>query len=147
MLNTILGTILISLNGSEYKYSPVKLKNECQIYRVDDRYEITVYIDTNINPNIIEYKLINKYDIVGGKHSGQDLASIRFEYNNISLHIGVHGDIPHVKYIYLDDGIKVIIPKEANIKKIKSSVAWLTMADPDREYTYTWFAADPTYRV
>lgn len=147
MLKTVFGSVFLLIDGQEVDYTATELPTENKRFSVDGRYAISVDIPRKeVEDVIIECGIepdhLLKLDYAA--ETGEDLALNSFFYQDIKLSIGTTGDIPYVEYAYLPLSLKVIIHQEAMVRKLRFFVAWIKMNDPEKEYNYTWFAADPT---
>lgn len=147
MLHTILGDLYIIVNGKERNYETLELANKGEIFKVDKRYKIELDNLPTVNKETVIECIINSkegYVLDGGVETGESLALISFDVDNIKLSIGVEGDMEGVSYIYSNDRLTVKISQNANIKSLVFCIAWISMQDKEKEDIYTWFAADPT---
>jgi len=144
-----MGNIYITVNGKKYNYAFIELSNKEKIFKVDKRFKILVdNLSIDNEEIVIECILKAKSNNIlnGAPETGENLALISFCNGNVKLSIGTIGDVPGVNYEYLQDRIRIIIPKEIGLKEIVFYVAWITMQNIPREEIYTWFAADPTLK-
>lgn len=143
---TELGEIKILVNGQEISYKCIELLNHSQYFSVKGRFKLICKVPEHLAENInIECVLGIKEDIkvASCPETGENLALISFYWEKNKLSIGTRGDIAGVKYSYLDNAISLSM--QQNPGQIIFYVAWLEMANPEKEDIYTWFAADPAY--
>lgn len=145
MINTPLGNIKITVNGSEFRYTMLKLENQGSNFKVAERYKIVLEIVRLSEDYIILVELENDKNcrLKNSIESGENLSMISYYRDSYKLSIGAINEIPFVKNEYTNTGIKTIIKKTAEIKKIVFGIAWIKMDDIEKEDIYTWFAADP----
>jgi len=144
-----MGNIYITVNGKKYNYAFIELSNKEKIFKVDKRFKILVdNLSIDNEEIVIECILKAKSNNIlnGAPETGEHLALISFCNGNVKLSIGTIGDVPGVNYEYLQDRMRIIIPKEIGLKEIVFYVAWITMQNIPREEICTWFAADPTLK-
>ncbi len=145
---TDLGKITILINGKEVPYKSIELINHSQYFSVDNRFKVICDIPNHMVEDInIECGVeINKDMLVtSGTETGENLATISFYWDKSKLSIGTKGDVEGVKYSYLDNAIRLSMPK--NPGQVIFYVAWLEMMDVEKEDIYTWFATDPAYDI
>jgi hypothetical protein len=154
MLNTPFGKISMYLNEEEIYYKYEKLENiyigylRLLVFEVDDRYKISVNINDLKVPLSFECQFDTKVVFSdSGINSGERLALKTWEKNNLMFSIGTEDEIDGIEIKYLDCGIKVDITKNDAVNELVFGIAWRYIKDYEKEYTYTWFAADPTYAM
>jgi len=148
MLLTNLGAVCVDINQEEYNYKAIKLSNKEKRFVVDGRYLIV--IDTAMfKTQVVEIQCRILFDDMYKERlveSGEDLALISFVSDCEKVSIGTNEffSIDGVHYEYMNDGIKIIFEKHADVKQIVFGIAWKHMRDIEKEQIYTWLAADPT---
>lgn len=146
MLVPDLGEVTVAVNGLIQQFQAIKLDNRNKRYVVDGRYKIIVnlgYIsDTvSITCTLTSRPFTNIIKII---ESGERLALISFYRGKTKLSIGVEEGRPETVCEYLENGIKIIVNRNAGISDLEFYVAWVAMQDQEKEDIFTWFAADPT---
>ncbi|WP_132085135.1 hypothetical protein [Harryflintia acetispora] len=147
-MKTDLGEIKILVNNEENNYVIKELEDCCHYFHVKHRLKLTCKIPKQLIENISIKCLIISNDIVKFEpciETGENLALVSFYRGRTKLSIGTKGDIPGTQYVYLDNGIELILQK--NKGEVYFYVAWLEMKDVEKEDIYTWFAADPAFDI
>jgi len=145
-MKTILGEILLTINGEKLEYTPIFLQNKSKIFNVDERFVIEIDKEKILGkPCIIECTLVSKNQAKGGMASGQDLVMVSFDSEGYRLNIGTREDVENTDYCYLDNGIRIIIEENCDADKIVFGVAWMSMQNREIYSVETGLAADPSY--
>lgn len=140
MIKTPLGPIEIRCNDALVSYSHTCLKERTNTFCVDGRYGIVlgrVKAGTQLQIKIIFGKdAAPKVNV----ETGEQLFLVSFELAMTKVSIGTTGDIPNVKYQYLDVGL--CLSTNAFIESLPIVVAWKHLTS-ENDGINTWLAADP----
>jgi len=154
MLNTPLGEIAIRLNERKIPFHVEKLENTylgqhgTPVFMVDGRYKVTVNIADEKRPLSLtcQFNLESAFQ-KSGIDSGERLALKTWENGTLMFSIGIEDEIDGINIEYLERGIGVCIGEKAKVDEIVFGIAWKHIEDYEKEYHYTWYAADPTYAM
>lgn len=140
MIKTPLGPIEIRYNETFVSYAHTCLEQRTNTFCVDGRYGIIlegVKVGTQLQIKIAFDRCIAPEVNV---ETGEQLFLVSFELAMIKVSIGTTGDIPNVKYQYLNDGLCLSI--DTFIEKLPIVVAWKHLIS-ENDGINTWLAADP----
>jgi hypothetical protein len=138
MVQTPIGLFRIIKDGYEINYNEKELPKKFGIdnnFEVDERYQIEFeQVEKN---SVVEFMLeTEKLVIIEDKDSDEDLFFSIYNYENLIIGIGVEGDIPGIKYGYVDEknkhGIKIIVSSECEKKSMKINVPWKKVTNSDQ---------------
>lgn len=146
MIKANIGDLIIMINGQYFDYCAYEMPTMGKQFKVDGRYRILIDNIPLNEETVMDCILQSQHreHLIVLSEPGEDLALISFMFKNMKLSIGVEGDIPGVKYDYLNDRLRIRVSEYASISKLDVFIAWLTMNNIEKEEIYTWFAADPT---
>ena len=149
MLKTPFGNIVICVRNEIVEYNPVQLEPVYigqlgfPVFEVEGRFRIKM---SNLDkPISVSCTFIAEEEYSSGINSGERLALKSWDKGQQILSIGTEDEIPGIEVRYLDNGLEVISSENSNVTDIVFQIAWMTIQYPEKEDSYTWYAADPTY--
>jgi hypothetical protein len=149
MIQTPIGLFRIVKNEHEINYKEKELPKKFKDFEVDKRYQIE--FDNVEKDFAVEFILETQFPVdVEDLDSDEDLFYAVYNYKNLIIGIGVEGDIPGIKYEYVDrvnkHGIKIIILHDCQKYSMKVNVAWQKVTNRE-QIINVQLAVDPAYYV
>lgn len=161
MISTPFGTIIVTIDGKETEYVPVRLPIGGSSYSgATGRYAIPIIYEPDGEEHHIDCRLVGIPDgVSGGSDSGEDLECMTYDNTDesINLSIACQGETWEMgcttrsvekgydyDTVLLEDGMRYIIMPTTKTLRYVFGICWkegnITEMDAD-----TWFGADPNF--
>ena len=138
MIQTPIGVFRILQGKTEFQYQEKEILRKFGRYRsfeVDKRYQIE--FDQIEKKTEVEF-IFDFWVPIEIVNSGSDerLFYVMYRCENLIIGLGVEGDIPGIKYVYVDTknkhGIKIIISSACKRNSMKINVPWKIITNSDQ---------------
>ena len=146
VLPTCFGPVRLTIDGRPRRLLPEPLPLQGRQFQVDARYQLTAALPLERSGiTAVELRLCGDAPraLLRNVETGERLALVSFSQGSTKLSLGTVGDLPGVRYSYLEDGMRLEVAAQAALSALVFIAAWRTMDEPAQEALSTWFAADP----
>ena len=141
------GSLKLTVDANEVDYTmiPLTTTGAATGYSVDFRGKILLALPPSLSDTAVTCTIENDHDLQGGSDTGEDLSAVTFDLHDHRLTIGTAGDLPDRTFIYMKNGLRVVLTPCAQMREISFCVAEKKL-EGQAASVDTWLAADEKMR-